>query len=606
SVESRYEAQPALRASFQRVQPYLGLVALLSLLVASVGVAQIVAAWLAQTVKDTAILRCLGMSPRELLALYLGHVLVLGLLGSAIGASVGAFAPWAIARAQPMMLPPELLSAGFDWLVVARAFALGVLVPVLFSLPALLAVHRVPPGRVLRTDAEPLPVPRRVQALALAAAILALVGATYLQTEAWDITLAFSAGFAALAGVNALVAQGLVRSLDGLRSASLPAWLWHGAAALRRPGSAALGSMVALGLGTTVVLSMQLLQDTLDRDLAAALPRDAPSLFLLDVQPDQWPELERLARAAGATRTDSVPVTMARLTAIDGSTVDKLVKQRTRDMNTRSQWVLTREQRITWGAQLPPDNRLVEGALWTRPDVSEVSIEQNFARDLGVKLGSVLDFDLQGVPLSFTVTSVRTVEWRSFAANFFLVVEPGVLEEAPHVRLGTVRIAQERERALQDTLASTFPNITVLRVRDLAERALAVLQQAALAVRVLGGFALVTGIAILVGAVAASGTRRVREAAVLRALGVGRAQIARLLAVEFALRGGVAGVLGAGGAYGLTYACSRFVLELEARPDWRACVVALAVVMALAVAGGLLASARALFVLPISVLRRPL
>jgi putative ABC transport system permease protein len=608
SVETRYEAQPALRASFQRVQPYLGLVALLSLLVASVGVAQIVSAWLAQTVKDTAILRCLGMSPRELLALYLGHVLVLGTIGSTLGAAVGALAPWAIARAQPALLPPELLGAGFALAPVLRAVALGVLVPVLFSVPALLSVHRVPPGRVLRADAEPLPLSRRLRLSALAACALALFGAAYLQTERWDVAASFSVGFAALAAVLALSAHALVRALAGLRSASLPAWLWHGAAALQRPGSAAIGSMVALGLGTTVVLSMQLLQDTLDRDLAAALPRDAPSLFLLDVQPDQWGDVERLAKELGASSADSVPVAMVRLTAIDGATVDKLVKARpgNPNANTRGHWVLTREQRVTWGASLPPDNRLTAGALWSRPDLNEVSVEANFARDLGVKLGSVLDFDLQGVPLSFTVTSLRTVEWRSFSANFFLVVEPGVLEQAPHVRLGTLRIRERDERVLQDRIASAFPNITVLRVRDLVERALAVLQQAALAVRVLGGFALVTGIAILVGAVAASGTRRVREAAVLRALGVRRMQIARLLAVELALRGGVAGVLGAAGAYGLTYACTRFVLELDARPDWLACALALAVVMALAVVGGLLASVRALVVSPITVLRRPL
>lgn len=608
SVESRYEAQPALRASFQRVQPYLGLIALLSLLVASLGVAQIVAAWLAQTVKDTAILRCLGMSPRELLGLYLGHVLTLGLLGSVLGAAAGALAPWAIARAQPALLPPELLEAGFDPLPILRALALGVVVPVLFSLPALLAVHRVPPGRVLRNDAEPLPIPLRVRLFSVGAALLALLSAAYTQTEQWPLAAWFSLAFASLAGLLALAARALVGSLAGLRSGSLPAWLWHGAAALRRPGSAAIGSMVALGLGTTVVLSMQLLQDALDRDLAAALPRDAPSLFLLDVQPDQWAQVEQLARELGATATNSVPVAMARLTAIDGSTVDKLVKARPGEpsANTRGHWVLTREQRVTWARTLPADNRIVEGALWSRPEVNEVSVERNFARDLGVTLGSVLEFDLQGVPLSFTVTSLRTVEWRSFSANFFLVVEPGVLERAPHVLLGTVRIAEPQERALQDRLASALPNVTVLRVRDLAERALSVLQQAALAVRVLGGFALVTGIAILVGAVAASGTRRVREAAVLRALGVSRGQIARLLAVEFALRGGLAGTLGAAGAYGLTFACTRYVLELEAQPSWLACLVALATVMVLAIAGGLFASLRALLVLPISVLRRPL
>jgi putative ABC transport system permease protein len=581
------------------------LVALLSLLVASVGVAQIVAAWLAQTVKDSAILRCLGVSPRELLALYLGHVVVLGVLGSAIGAVVGVLAPWAVARAKPELFPPEMLSTGFAFWPVLRASALGVIVPALFSLPALLAVHRVAPGRVLRAEAEPLPLSKRLQAAALGASSLALFAAAYLQTGQLDVALYFSGGFAALSGILALAARGLVRSLEQLRGDHLPAWLWQGAAALRRPGSAAIGSMVALGLGTTVVLSMKLVEDTLDRDLAAALPRDAPSLFLLDVQPDQWDGVAALARQSGATHTDSVPVAMVRLSAIDGSTVDRLVKAR-KGEGSRAHWVLTREQRVTWGARLPPDNEIIEGALWSRPDLNEVSVEANFARDLGVKLGSVLDFDLQGVPLSFTVTSIRTVEWRSFSANFFLVVEPGVLEKAPHVRLGTVRIAQDRERMLQDRIADTFANVTVLRVRELAERAVGVMKQVALAVRVLGGFALVTGIAILIGAVAASGTRRVREAGVLRALGVRRSHIARLLAVEYALRGGVAGVLGAGGAYGLAYACSRFVLELHERPDWVACVIACLLVMGLAVGGGLLASLRALWVQPISVLRRPL
>ncbi|HEY6876464.1 MAG TPA: FtsX-like permease family protein, partial [Polyangiales bacterium] len=472
--------------------------------------------------------------------------------------------------------------------------------------PALLSVHRVSPARVLRSEAEPLPLSGRLRAAAYLTATLALLLAAYVQTSDLVTAAAFSAGFAALAAVLAATARALVFALAAFRSPKLPPWLWHGAAALRRPGSAAIGSMVALGLGTTVVLSMHLLEDTLDRDLAAALPRDAPSLFLLDVQPDQWPGVEALSRELGATQTSSVPVAMARLTAIDGRTVDALVKARPGEANARGHWVLTREQRVTWSERLPPDNQIVRGALWSRPGVQEVSLERNFAHDLGVKLGSVLRFDLQGVPLSLVVTSLRTVEWRSFSANFFIVVEPGVLEAAPHVRLGTVRIREDRERALQDALARAFPNVTALRVRELAERAVSVLKQIAIAVRVLGGFALVTGIAILIGAVAASGTRRVREAAVLRALGVRRAQIASLLAVEFALRGGVAGLVGAAGAYGLTYACTRFVLELSTRPDLRACVIACGLVVALAVIGGLLASVRALCVLPIAVLRRPL
>jgi putative ABC transport system permease protein len=298
-------------------------------------------------------------------------------------------------------------------------------------------------------------------------------------------------------------------------------------------------------------------------------------------------------------------VVTARLAAIDGKSVAELMKLHRGDSNLRSrgQWSLTREQRISWMKQLPPDNQIVAGKLWSEQEPNELSVEAGFARDLDVKVGSTLRFDVQGVELDFRVTSLRTVQWRSFASNFLLVAEPGSLDDAPHFRFGAVRLSRAGEDELQRELAQSFPNVTVLRVHNLLARLQSVLHQAAVAVRVLGGFAIVTGLVILMGAILGSQLRRKREAALWKTLGLTRSEVLAMFAVEYALLGAVAGVIGATGAYAVTALLARQLLQLDALPSWSMCLAAVLIAIALSVLCGLLASTRALLVRPLDVLR---
>jgi putative ABC transport system permease protein len=609
-VETHADAQPALRNTLDRVNRYLGLVALLSLLIASVGVAQIVSTWLTQATPQTAILRCLGLRPREILWLYLSHVVLLALLGSVVGSIVGATLPALVATAYPELAPPELVHA-IPWGAMLRGWAMGVGVALVFSLLPLTAIWQVSPARVLRAEAAPLPVPIGVRIFAASCLLGGVIAAAFAQSSRWREALGFAAGVSLLTVALWLGARGLLWAVGRLPRSRLPPLVWQGAAALARPGAGAVGSIVALGMGSLVVLGITLIQGVLAREIVTALPDDAPSVFLLDIQPDQWPEVERITRAAGGTHIQGVPVVMARLSALDGRTVDQLVKERTpanekstENDRERARWVLTREQRVTSLQTLADNNRIVEGQLWHKPGVNEVSLEVDFARDLGAKLGSVLRFDVQGVPVEFEVTSLRTVEWRSFSVNFFLVAEPGTLDDAPQFLLGAARVPPAAEQALQDRLSAFGPNVTILRVQELLARAASLLEQVALAVRLLGGFAAATGLIILAGSVASSQLRRAREAALLKALGLTRARVAALFAVEYALGGAVAGAIAAVGAYGLALGFTRGVLELTSSPSLAVCMAGWGGTIVLSVAAGLLASAHALRVPPLAVFRQ--
>jgi putative ABC transport system permease protein len=605
TVETHDEAQPALRGPLQRAQRYFGLVALLSLLVASVGVAQIVSTWLSQAAPQTAILRCLGLRPREVALLYLGHLLLLALIGSCLGAAAGVLLPVLFARAQPDLFPIAL-AFGSPWQPVLRGIALGVGVSLLFSLPALTSVWKVPPARVLRSEAAPLRAPPLVRAVAGGLAIFAVYAASFAQSGRQDLAAGFAGGVAGLAALLWLAARGLSWAVGRLPRAHLPALIWQGAAALGRPGAGTTGSVVALGMGTLVVVGIALLQGILGREIDQALPPDAPSVFLLDIQPDQWPEVERMCRAAGAQRIVTAPVVTARLAAIDGRPVEQLVRERPGDPNARSRshWVLTREQRITIMRELPEDNRIVEGALWSDPAPNELSVEVGFAQSLGAGVGTQVTFDIQGVRMDFKITSLRTLDFRTFAMNFFVVAEPGPLDQAPQILLGGVRLPVAAEQGLQDSLAEHFPNISVMRVQGLLKRAGGILEQIALAVRLLGSFAVITGLIILAGSIASTQLRRAREAALLKTLGITRPRIMAMFALEYALSGAVAGTLGALGGYLLTAFLASQLLDLSTPPSWRACLVAVLGAIALSILAGLAASGRALLVRPLEVFRQ--
>jgi putative ABC transport system permease protein len=215
----------------------------------------------------------------------------------------------------------------------------------------------------------------------------------------------------------------------------------------------------------------------------------------------------------------------------------------------------------------------------------------------------VLAFEVSGLPLELHVTSLRRVEWESFGINFFLVAEPGALDEVPHSLLAAADVAPEREQSVQDRVSAALTNVTVIRVRAILDKVRAVLMRAGRAVEVLGAFTALVGLVLLAGVASLSAQRRTREAALWKVFGLTRAGVARLFALEFALQGFVAGFLGALGACALAWAFLEHVLELDGAVPWWAPLLAGFAVAALAAASGVLACARALTVRPIESLR---
>jgi putative ABC transport system permease protein len=620
-VRTFSDAQPALRRSFERMGRYLGLVGLLSLLVGGVGVAQVARAWLSSRMDDIAIMRCLGARPREVILLYLGQVLLLALIASVAGAVLATMLHWLVPKLTGGLLPAELIH---PWQphAIMRGICLGVAVAILFTFPLLVGLRKVPPVRVLRRDAEPVRAGWFAQ---IVGAIFILVGvwaAATSQAESLKLGTWFVAGLVATIVLLALVATAISRVARLIPRQSTGVRLRHGLTHLARPGAATVGAIVAMGLGVTFVFATRVVERHLSDQLSAELPENAPSTFFLDVQPDQWPQLETMLKQHGAVGIDSKPIVTARFSAINGVPVDQLVDRGRDDQADRRdndrerggggggdrprprRWTLTREQRVTYGSELPRGNRVTAGKWPAAPQTPNgVSIEENFARDLRVKVGSKLTLDVQGVPVELMVTSLRTVDWRTFGLNFFLFAEPGPLNDAPQSRVAVARLASSDLPKIQSAVVAAFPNVTVIHVRDVMDKVLAVLNNIGIAVKSLGAFTVIAGIIVLGGTVAATQARRAREVALLKTVGMTRRDVAAVFAIEYALTGAVAAIVGIGAGYLLAWAVLTQLMELPFAMGAMEATVAAIVTIVLAVVAGLIASARALSARPVEVLR---
>ena len=601
-VETYAEAQPNLRRGLGRVGHFLGLVALVSLLVGGIGVAQAVRAWLAGRLDAIAVLRAIGMRPREVFGLFVGQTVVLALAGSVVGALIGTLVAKAVPGLMADLLPVKV-QVGWQPEAMIRGIALGIGVALLFGLRPLIEVLRVPPVRVLRRDADPLPVSRLAAVSLTAVLAVGIAAAATIQSGSLGRGVQFAVGMIVATGLLSLGAWLVMRAVGSVPRDLGAVFLRHGLAALARPGSGTLGAVVALGLGVLTVLGMYLIQGRLTAQLDAELPDEAPTAFLIDIQPERWPGVRSILQESGAEDLQSVEVVMARLQSINGVPVSELVEAAD-EVSRERRWVLTREQRLTSMETLPEDNVILDGALWSMPERAEVSVERDFADDLGVGVGDTVVLNVQGVPLELVVSSIRSVEWGRFSINFFLVVEPGVLDRAPGFRIASARLPANMEMPTQDRLAAAFPNVTMLRLREVLQKVVGILRQLGFGVRFIGAFTVLAGIAILGGSVAAGAVRRGRQVALYKTLGMRRAEVLTIFAVEYALIGLVAGVIGTVGGVLLAWVVTRFGFEIAWAWSPASLLLSVILTVALSIAAGLAASARALAVRPLAVLRR--
>lgn len=583
-----------LTRTLGRADRFLGLAALVAMLLAAVAVAMAARRYCARQTGTAAVLKCLGASRRTVNRLHVLHLLWTGLAGAAAGVAVGYAAQAGLIALLGGWLPAELPPPGVT--PALGAGGMGLLVLGGFGLPPVLRLGKTPPLRVLRRELGPPALP----AVAVGAAgLVSLVGLLIWLTGDMVLSayvLGGTAGGVVLLGAGAWL---LVRALAPLRGRIGTAGRF-GVANIARRGPESIAQIVAFGVGVLVLLLLIVVRGDLLAQWRATLPEDAPNHFFINIQPDQREGVRRFFERRDMGRPVLYPMVRARLVEING----KPAGEHPFAEPERGRWFVEREQNLSWSERLPAGNTVVAGRFWNGvPDGPQVSLEEEVAHNLGLGIGDTLTFDLAGERITAPVTSLRAIKWDSFHPNFFVVFPPGALEAFPATWITSVHVPRAKAPELVQ-LVREYPSVTVIDVGSLLEQIRAVMDQAALALEYVFVFTLAAGLVVLMAAVQSTREARRFESALMRTLGASRRRVFAAVAVEFTLLGLLAGMLASIAASVTGWLLATQVFEFEWRFQPLLWIVAVPGTMLLVGAAGWLATRRAVSQPPLIVLRR--
>lgn len=553
---------PGTRRFIERMGQFLSLVGLAALVIAGIGVGNGVASYLAGKRPGLATLKVLGADSGTVARIYGLQILAVAAVSILAGLVVGALAPALIGAIAGDVLPVKPGVALYP-LPLAVSAAYGLLIAVAFALPPLAATRNVPAAGLYRATVSGTARIDRRTLFAVAAALAAII-ALAVGTAREPL---FALGFvgAAIGLLIILVALGwLVRTTASRLPRPRRPLLRLALANLHRPGAATGALVVALGLGLTLFVTLAAIQTSITNEISRTVPQRAPSFFVLDVPREGAAQFRSMViQAAPDAEINMIPALRGSVTEFRGQRVDELAEL------PEGAWVLRGDRGLTYSPVLPNGSELVGGSWW-RADYAGpplVSVEQEVADTLDLKLGDTLSVNVLGVEVQAKVASFRTVNWDNFGLNYVMVFSPGTFDAAPHNMVATVAVDNAAEAELARSIPRAFPSASLIAVRDVVSQVTLLLTQMSQAIAAAASIAILAGIAVLIGAIAASRERRVYDSVILKLLGATRRQILGAQAMEYAVLAAVLAVL----ALALGLIAARYVVvnlfEFTFAPD---------------------------------------
>ena len=551
------ETAPQIKSAIDRSGRFLSLASLVAVLLCAIAVAMAARRYVQRHLDSVALMKTLGATWAFTLSVSLTQLLLVGMAAAILGSILGFGAQAWLVVALKGLLKGDLPPPGLAPLGIGFLTAIAVLGG--FALPQLLQLSRTPALRVLRRDVGP---PPPLVILAFGPAVLAIAFLIFWVLRDPGLFMAFVGGLTAFVVVVASAGWILVRLTKRLRGGVGVSWR-YGLANLGRRRTESVVQLTAFAHGIMMLLLLAVVRNDLLDDWRRSLPVDTPNFFFINIPPDEHQAFAQFLADRGAQRTRALPMVRARMTHINGRSVEGM-----EFTSPRGREFANRDQNITWAETLGRDNEITEGRWFTPADNGKplVSVSTEYMKELNLKLGDTLQFDIAGETRSATISSVRKVKWDSFQPNFFLMFAPGLLEGAQGTWMTAAHLDAGNPKTIAE-LVRRFPSVSVFNVDELLRQVRSVIDKALAAVQSVFLFTLLAGLVVLIAAVQASREERRYESAVLRTLGARRGTVLKGLLAEFAALGVLSGLLAAAGASIAGIYVARRVLQIPYTPD---------------------------------------
>ena len=573
-LESLESGRPEMRTTLERARQFLSLVSLLTAMLAALAIAMAARRFMQRHLDAVAMLRCLGLKQNEVTLIYLIEFILIGTIGSLIGAAIGFAAHFLLLEWLGALMTTQLPPPG--WMPLVQGVATGLLLLLGFAIPPVLQLRNVPHNRVIRREQDP---PKAFTISGYLLALASFMGLLLWQARDLRLGLLTFGGFITLLAVSFMAGWLLLRLVQSVRvPPGWPAWRFAQTSLKRRPAATIL-QIVALSLGLMALLLLTVVRQDLVAAWRQSSPPDAPNHFIINIQPDQREAVAQELTKNGIADVGLDPMIRGRLLQVDGRNISSATYT-----EERAQRLVEREFNLSTLTELPAHNTITEGR-WFDNAQPEASVEQGLAKTLGLKLGDLLRFDVGGQSVDVKITSLRKLDWGSMRVNFFVILNPSAAQNLPATYITAFHLPATQQ-SLVNQLVRHYPNLTIVDVGSMVVQVQQVIDQVIAAVEFLFLFTLVSGVMVLAAAMLISQNERAHEAGLLRALGATRRELSRAQWVECLLVGTAAGVLAASGASLVGWVLAHQVFEFEWQFSPLVWIVGIAAGIACAFLGG--------------------
>jgi putative ABC transport system permease protein len=590
--------------AFSDLNKFLSQVGFVALLLGCIGVASATQIYVREKVASIAILRCLGVKASEAFLIFLIQIAGIGLIGSVIGAMLGAGIQLLLPTVFKDVLPFEV-SVSISWLAIGQGIVLGVIISILFALLPLISIRNISPLNTLRSAFENVSTMRDPLRWLVYILILAfLMVFSYMQLNSWQASIFFTVGILVAFLILTLTAVLLMWVIRMAMKASWSYLVRQGFANLYRPNNQTVILMVSIGLSTAFICLLIFMQSLLIQQVNLSASGNQPNMILFDIQSSQEKGVVDITERYKLPIIQQVPIVTIHIDKIKGKTAAMLPKDSTADDQRKA---FSYEYRVTYRDFLTPSEKVSEGKWIGEAKEGEdvpVSLDERLAKRIKVKVNDKITFNVQGMPVEAYVANLRKVNWNKVQTNFQVVFPTGVLEQAPqfHVLLTHVPSA-EASAKFQSAVVKQYPNISIVDLGLVLTVLDEILDKIGYVIRFMSGFSIATGIIVLIASVRISKYQRIKESVLLRTIGGSRRQILTINALEYLFLGALSALTGILIAVGGAWLLAKYSFEIPFNVSFMPAVILFGISIALTITIGLLNSRGVLNRPPLEVLR---
>jgi len=605
SADTVDERRKRTGRSFENLGNFLSLVAFIALLLGCVGVASAVNVFVKEKLPSVAVLRCLGVSSKSAIGIYLFQILIMGLIGATVGAFLGSALQFILPAIFADFLPVEV-SFRVSWASIGFGILTGLLVSVLFALLPLLKIRKVSPMATLRPEEGEVKMGKdAARWMVIVGIVVFIFGFSWLLIGGWQVALGFT-GFVIFAFLSLwAVALGIMWLIRKNLPISLRYTIRQSLSNLYRPNNQTVALIATIGLGTAMISTLFFVQNQLLDEARLADKDDQPNMLLFDIQTHQVEAVKAKIENKGLPILQQVPIVTMGLESING--LSRKANDTLPDELRRSRNLYNREFRVTYRDSLINSERLVKGELrpYEQPgDSVFISLDEGYAERTGINLGDEIVFNVQGRRITTYVGSFRDIKFNQVSTNFLVLFPDNVLANAPKFHVLITKTKNDRQSAdIQAEVVREFPNISVVNLGAIVETLEEILGKISFVIQFMALFSIVTGILVLISSLIISKYQRMRESILLRTIGASSGTVTKINTMEYFFLGSLASLSGILLSFLATFLLSKFVFQLPFRGAYEEALIVYGAITLLTILLGWLNGSKIIKKPPMEILR---